>query len=207
MPRIVLMVGTRKGCFLLESDAERRDWEVRGPFCEGWPIYHAVHDAESGAHLRRRGERVARRRRLAQQRPRRELGALERGARLRRRRPEAVEDLGPDRRARARARGRRGGGHLREPRRRRDAGRCSARSTASRAATTGTSRPTSRRATSACRAILPHPDDPARFWAVVQGFGIFETTDDGASWTPRNEGCAPTGRASTPRSASACTSS
>ena len=25
-----------------------------------------------------------------------------------------------------------------------------------------------------------------RFWAVVQGIGIFETTDDGASWTPRN---------------------
>jgi photosystem II stability/assembly factor-like uncharacterized protein len=37
-------------------------------------------------------------------------------------------------------------------------------------------------------AILPHPDEPARFWAVVQGFGIFETTDDGATWTPRNRG-------------------
>src|SRR5205085_2345711 len=37
-------------------------------------------------------------------------------------------------------------------------------------------------------AILPHPDEPARFWAVVQGYGIFETTDDGASWTPRNRG-------------------
>ena len=37
-------------------------------------------------------------------------------------------------------------------------------------------------------AILPHPDDPARFWAVIQGYGIFETSDDGASWTPRNRG-------------------
>ena len=36
--------------------------------------------------------------------------------------------------------------------------------------------------------LLPHPDDPARFWAVIQGFGIFETTDDGATWTPRNRG-------------------
>ena len=35
---------------------------------------------------------------------------------------------------------------------------------------------------------MPHPDDAARFWAIVQGFGIFETTDDGASWTPRNRG-------------------
>src|SRR3954464_8396728 len=46
--KTVLLVGTRKGCFLLESDGERRDWEMRGPYCEGWPIYHAVHDAASG---------------------------------------------------------------------------------------------------------------------------------------------------------------
>ena len=36
--------------------------------------------------------------------------------------------------------------------------------------------------------ILPHPDDASRFWAIVQGYGIFETADDGASWTPRNKG-------------------
>src|SRR4051794_26785872 len=48
MSRIVLLIGTRKGCFLLESDEGRRDFEVRGPFCEGWPIYHAIHDAETG---------------------------------------------------------------------------------------------------------------------------------------------------------------
>ncbi len=35
MPRVVLMVGTRKGCFLLESDTERRNWEVRGPVLRG----------------------------------------------------------------------------------------------------------------------------------------------------------------------------
>ena len=49
MPQTVLLVGTRKGCFVLESDGDRRDWKVRGPFCEGWPIYHAVHDPDSGA--------------------------------------------------------------------------------------------------------------------------------------------------------------
>jgi photosystem II stability/assembly factor-like uncharacterized protein len=37
-------------------------------------------------------------------------------------------------------------------------------------------------------AILPHPDDPTHYWAIIQGIGIFETTDDGASWTPRNKG-------------------
>ena len=37
-------------------------------------------------------------------------------------------------------------------------------------------------------AILPHPEDAARYWAIVQGVGIFETADDGTSWTPRNHG-------------------
>ena len=49
MPQIVLLVGTRKGCFVLESDADRKDWDVRGPFCDGWPVYNAVHDPVSGA--------------------------------------------------------------------------------------------------------------------------------------------------------------
>ena len=82
--------------------------------------------------------------------------------------------------ARPAARRRRGLRRVREPRRRQVTGRCSARSTASRGATPGTSRPTSRPDTSACRDCSPHPDEPSRFWAIVQGFGIFETTDDGA---------------------------
>ena len=48
MSKTVLMVGTRKGCFLLESDEARRDWTLRGPFCEGWPIYHVIRDTDSG---------------------------------------------------------------------------------------------------------------------------------------------------------------
>ena len=49
MPVTMLMVGTRKGCFVLESDEGRRSWKLRGPYCEGWPIYHAVHDPVSGS--------------------------------------------------------------------------------------------------------------------------------------------------------------
>ena len=48
MPQTILLVGTRKGCFVLESDESRRDWNVRGPFCEGWPVYHVVQDAGTG---------------------------------------------------------------------------------------------------------------------------------------------------------------
>ena len=31
-------------------------------------------------------------------------------------------------------------------------------------------------------------DDSSRFWAIVQGIGLFETGDEGATWTPRNRG-------------------
>ena len=48
MARTVLLVGTRKGLFLVESDGARTDWRLRGPLCESWPIYHAVHDPASG---------------------------------------------------------------------------------------------------------------------------------------------------------------
>lgn len=35
MTQTVLLVGTRKGLFIMESDADRRDWDLRGPLCEG----------------------------------------------------------------------------------------------------------------------------------------------------------------------------
>ena len=100
---VTVIVGTRKGCFVLESDGDRRDWEVRGPFCDGWPVYHAVHDPAYGRALRGRRERVARRRRLAQRRPRRDVDALERGPRPTRPDAEALQGLRPDRRPRARS--------------------------------------------------------------------------------------------------------
>jgi len=46
--RIALLVGTRKGAFVLESDARREQWSVRGPLCEGMPIHDIVHDTETG---------------------------------------------------------------------------------------------------------------------------------------------------------------
>ncbi|HEX4672279.1 MAG TPA: hypothetical protein VH279_08410, partial [Solirubrobacteraceae bacterium] len=46
--RVMLLVGTRKGLFLMDSDGERRDWEIRGPLCESWPVFHAIGDVDSG---------------------------------------------------------------------------------------------------------------------------------------------------------------
>ena len=38
MPRILVMVGTRKGAFFLWSDEARRDWRVEGPLIKGWEV-------------------------------------------------------------------------------------------------------------------------------------------------------------------------
>lgn len=47
--RCVLLVGTRKGAFVLEGDAGRRDWQMRGPLCEGWPIHDMTIDPVSSS--------------------------------------------------------------------------------------------------------------------------------------------------------------
>src|SRR5919197_5768984 len=49
--RVALLVGTRKGLFVLDGDAKRDSWDVRGPLCDGWPIHDAIVDRVSGAVL------------------------------------------------------------------------------------------------------------------------------------------------------------
>jgi photosystem II stability/assembly factor-like uncharacterized protein len=41
---ILVLLGTRKGLFLAESDEARREWALEGPFLSGWSVFHAVHD-------------------------------------------------------------------------------------------------------------------------------------------------------------------
>ncbi len=40
MSKVRVLVGTRKGAFILTSDGARRDWQVDGPHFGGWEIYH-----------------------------------------------------------------------------------------------------------------------------------------------------------------------
>jgi hypothetical protein len=40
MSGVRVLVGTRKGAFVLESDAKRAQWNVSGPHFAGWEIYH-----------------------------------------------------------------------------------------------------------------------------------------------------------------------
>ncbi len=40
MSHVRLLVGTRKGAFLLSADGTRRQWTVSGPHFAGWELYH-----------------------------------------------------------------------------------------------------------------------------------------------------------------------
>jgi hypothetical protein len=187
MPLTVLLVGTRKGCFMLESDADRRDWRLRGPYCEGWPVYHAVHDPVSGALYAAaasewHGAGVWR--------------STDLGATWELSSEGLTFDDGGQRLSKVSgltvAHGRvLAGAESAGIFESRDGG-----ATWSLLSTLDGQPGRSDWNDPANQppghlglpAILPDPDDPARLSAVVQGVGIFETTDDGASWTPRNRG-------------------
>jgi photosystem II stability/assembly factor-like uncharacterized protein len=40
MSKVRVLVGTRKGAFILNSDGKREKWEVSGPHFAGWEMYH-----------------------------------------------------------------------------------------------------------------------------------------------------------------------
>ena len=40
MSKVRLLVGTRKGAFILTSDGKRKKWDVQGPHFAGWEMYH-----------------------------------------------------------------------------------------------------------------------------------------------------------------------
>src|SRR5580704_8948126 len=40
MSSVRLLVGTRKGAFVLTSDGKRTEWKIAGPHFGGWEIYH-----------------------------------------------------------------------------------------------------------------------------------------------------------------------
>ena len=187
MPMTVLLVGTRKGCFVLESDGDRRDWKVRGPFCEGWPIYHAVHDPASGtiyaaAASEWHGSGVWRSADLGEtwELSSEGLGYEDGGQKL-----SKVSGL-------TAAHGRiLAGAENAGVFESRDGGVTWSVLTTleGQPNRSGWNDPASQPPGHlGVPAMLPHPDDPSRFWAVVQGVGIFETTDNAATFTPRNRG-------------------
>jgi hypothetical protein len=191
MARTVLLVGTRKGCFILESDGDRRDWRLRGPYCEGWPVYHAIYDEADGriyaaAASEWHGAGVWRSGDLGETWELSSEGLSfgdadgDGGVKLSKVSgltaahgrvlvgSEAVgiftsEDGGATWSLLSTLEGQPGSGTWNDP----------------------AAQPPGHLGVPA---ILPDPDERTHFWTVVQGYGIFETTDDGQSWTPRNKG-------------------
>jgi photosystem II stability/assembly factor-like uncharacterized protein len=45
---VAILVGTRKGLFVVRGDEGRRDWTVEEPTLTGWEVFHAVRDPRDG---------------------------------------------------------------------------------------------------------------------------------------------------------------
>ncbi|MFL5933256.1 MAG: exo-alpha-sialidase [Gaiellaceae bacterium] len=45
---VAVLVGTRKGLFVLTSDETRRDWKLEGPHLTGFEVFHATRDPRDG---------------------------------------------------------------------------------------------------------------------------------------------------------------
>lgn len=42
--KILVLVGTRKGAFILSSDENRKNWDMKGPLFKGWNVMHMTYD-------------------------------------------------------------------------------------------------------------------------------------------------------------------
>src|SRR5437588_4263313 len=49
--QVLVLVGTRKGGFIVESDGSRKSWNVKGPYCAGRQTLHMSFDPATGAIL------------------------------------------------------------------------------------------------------------------------------------------------------------
>jgi photosystem II stability/assembly factor-like uncharacterized protein len=42
--KVLILVGTKKGAFIFESDVKRCSWSLSGPHCDAWPMNHVIAD-------------------------------------------------------------------------------------------------------------------------------------------------------------------
>ncbi len=182
--RTQLLVGTKKGAFILDSDEARRDWSVRGPMCEGWPIHDLIVEPGSGAILAAGGNAwygpaVFRSEDGGSTWTHSSSGMTygDDGPAI-----PTVWSLavGPDGAIFA---GVEPAGLFRSD----DKG---ATWQHVEGLTNHPTRPTWQPGAGGLilHTIVPHPTDPDRMWVGISAVGVFETRDRGVSWEPRNVG-------------------
>jgi photosystem II stability/assembly factor-like uncharacterized protein len=187
MSKTIVLLGTRKGAFLLESDEARQDWQVRGPFCESWPVNHVIQVPETGAlHAAAASEWFGTA----------VWTSTDLGATWAQSSQGLTYGDGPLKLSKVSGLSARDGrlfagaenpGIFQS----RDGGQTwSLLSTISGhpdrdAWNDPANQPPGHLGVPA---IHQRPGDPSHWMAIVQGIGIFETTDDGATFTPRNAG-------------------
>ena len=181
--RVLLLVGTKKGAFVLESDADRREWSLRGPMCEGWPIHDLIVEPGTGALLAAGGSpwyggAVWRSEDLGTTWTHSSAGlsygdedpALRSIWSLAARDSTLFAGVEPAGLFRSLDRG--------------------STWTHVEGLSNHPSRPTWQPGAGGLilHTIVPHPSDPERMWIGISAVGIFETRDGGLSWEPRNKG-------------------
>jgi photosystem II stability/assembly factor-like uncharacterized protein len=182
--RTLLLVGTKKGAFVLESDAARIDWSVRGPLCEGWPIHDLILDPATGAIFAGGdspwyGAAVFRSDDLGETWSHSSKGLTygDAGPTV-----KTVWNLaiGPDGTILA---GVEPAGLFRST----DRGETWSHV---EGLTDHPSRESWQPGNGGLilHTIVPHPTDAARMWVGISAVGVFETRDGGATWAPRNTG-------------------
>jgi len=185
--RTICLIGTRKGFFLAESDEARRDWTLSGPHCEGWPIFHAVMDANgtifAAAASEWHGSAVWRSRDLGETWTHSSEGLTYGDESDRRISKVSVLSAAHDRVL--------VGVEMPGVFESTDDGETwSVKTTlagqpGSEVWDDPANQPPGHLGISA---VFEDAADRSHWWAIAQGIGMYETTDDGATWTPRNRG-------------------
>ncbi|MCB9943600.1 MAG: exo-alpha-sialidase [Geminicoccaceae bacterium] len=181
--KLLILLGTAKGVFVLRGDRARRHFEIEGPFCETLPVNHVIGDPVSGALYAGggngwRGPSIWR-----SDDGGRNWMIIEQsfGPGLAEGGPRAIWSLAiQDGRLLA-------GGDQAILFASDDGGRGFAplgglRDHPSREHWHGGG------AGLILHSIVPHPGDPRQFWVAISAAGVFHTMDGGQSFTPRNRG-------------------
>ncbi len=183
MTRTLLLVGTRKGAFIVDGGSDRSAWTVSAPMCEGWPIHDLQWDPATGSIYAGGGSpwfgaAVFRSDDLGETWTHSSEGLTygDDGPKI-----PAVWNVTP-------AHGSIFAGVEPAGLFRSDDG--GATWTHVSALREHPSRPDWQPGAGGliCHTIVPHPTDAARMWVAISAVGTFATEDGGASWVARNRG-------------------